>query len=60
MYEQLKSTLGEMNIDGDQVLELNYSSEKTKESARRLTNEEVVKVQKMIIERLVAKLKEEA
>jgi hypothetical protein len=63
IYTQLKSTLTDMNINGDQVLELAYNEDNQNQSqsgVRQLDKQEVIKVQKLIIERLLTKLKEES
>jgi ribosomal protein L24E len=55
IYTQLKSTLTDMNINGDQVLELAYNEDNQNQSqsgVRQLDKQEVIKVQKLIIERL--------
>lgn len=49
-----------MNINGEQILELSYdpSAEQQDPRLRTLDKQEVVRVQKLLIERLLTKLRE--
>jgi hypothetical protein len=52
-----------MNINGDQILELFWNEDNHNESQsgmRQLDKQEIIKVQKLVIERLLMKLKEES